>query len=215
MDSAWGDLPEELLLSVLRFLPLEDLASEAVAAAAPAAGGIAWPSGSGYKRKPEAGERPSAAAAVTSDGVGIDWRERFKAQFVEQGRRQRLRRQARRLKADSALAVVRQEVHRLEAALAREQRELPLLQAQLVAVQRARQQASAAVLSQRYWLPVAVQQAHGVVTGQTPQDAEGREAELRQHVVVAELELRKLGRQLAAKRAWEAEARRRLAALQP
>ena len=58
--------------------------------------------------------------------------------FVEQGRRQRLRRQARRLKADSALAVVRQEVHRLEAALAREQRELPLLQAQLVAVQRAR-----------------------------------------------------------------------------
>jgi hypothetical protein len=35
--------------------------------------------------------------------------------------------------------VLRQEVHRLEEAMAQEQRQLPLLQAELAAVQRARQ----------------------------------------------------------------------------
>lgn len=57
---------------------------------------------------------------------------------MEQSRQLRLKRQARRLKAESALQVLEQEAHRLEAALAQEQQELPALQAQLAAVQRAR-----------------------------------------------------------------------------
>ena len=57
---------------------------------------------------------------------------------MEESRKQRLKRQARRLKAESALQVLRLEVHRLEQALASEQRQLPQLQAQLAAVQKAR-----------------------------------------------------------------------------
>jgi hypothetical protein len=79
------------------------------------------------------------AAKAQESPAAVTWRERFKARFIEQSRQQRLVRRARHLKAEGTVQVLAQEAHRLQAALAREQREVPLLQAQLAAVQQARQ----------------------------------------------------------------------------
>jgi hypothetical protein len=56
-------------------------------------------------------------------------------------------RQARRLRAEGRLQLLRREAHQLAAALRREQRQLPLLREELAAAQRARweQQAGMAV----------------------------------------------------------------------
>lgn len=79
------------------------------------------------------------AAKAQESPAAVTWRERFKARFIEQSRQQRLVRRARHLKAEGTVQVLAQEAHRLQAALAREQREVPLLQAQLAAVQQTRQ----------------------------------------------------------------------------
>ncbi|PRW50931.1 alpha beta hydrolase [Chlorella sorokiniana] len=159
----------------------------------------------------------AAAAAAAQTSESSSWRERFKTRYVEEARKQRLKRQARRLKAESTLQVLRLDVHRLEQALVQEQRQLPQLQAQLAALQKARQQASAAALAQVYWQPVAVQQAHGqgVAAVQQPLDAEGAEQDLQQRVAVSQLEVRKLTAALQAARRRAGEAQRKLQALLP
>ena len=76
------------------------------------------------------------------------------------------------MRVEDGVLSLRRQVHQLELALAREQHGLPALRGQLADAQRARAAAAAHHLAQRYWLPVAVQQAHGagVVTDQEPQD---------------------------------------------